>query len=226
MEYQSYCCKICAYLLKDDQKQNQFVLCKVLQEQAKKERDFHSKFSAGDESWVYGYDPGTKQQSSHWKSHPPAIQESWGKWSQTSRACCLFSWTVRQFFRRSFFLQCQPVNQQFCIGVLRVFMEAVGRTCPTSGVCRTGFCIMTTCHATLIHGFFQCLTKKRWWCYLAFVLFHPSLHGLFWFSKIETWLEGWRFKDIMKTNLNHRQPWSTLQNRIFRGVSSCGRDIG
>jgi len=51
-------------------------LCKGLQEQAKKKTDFHSKFRAGDGSWVYGYDPGTKQQSTQWKSHPPAIQES------------------------------------------------------------------------------------------------------------------------------------------------------
>ena len=55
------------------------------------------------ESWFYGYDPGTKQQSSQWKSRPPAVQGSWGSWSQTSRAC-LFSWTVRHFFRRSFLL--------------------------------------------------------------------------------------------------------------------------
>ena len=66
-------CKICAHLLKDDQKQNQFALCKGLQEQAKKERDFHFKFRVGDESWAYSYDPGTKQQSSQWKSHPSAI---------------------------------------------------------------------------------------------------------------------------------------------------------
>ena len=41
--------------------------------------------------------------------------------------------------------------------------------------------------------------NKRWCWYLASVLLHPSLHGLFWFSKIETWLKGWRFKDIVKT---------------------------
>ena len=69
------CCKICAHLLKNYQKQNQLALCKGLQEQAKKERDFHSKFRAGDESWVYGYDPG--QNNNHPSgSHPPATQES------------------------------------------------------------------------------------------------------------------------------------------------------
>ena len=202
--FEADCWKIFTHLLKDDQKQNQIALCKGLQEQAKKEWDFHSKFRVGDESGVYGFNLGTKHQSSQWKSHPPAIRESWGRWSQTSRACCLFSWTVRQFFRRSFFFQCQPVNDQFC-GVLRVFMEAVGRKCLTSGIHKTGCCIMTTRHATWIHGFFQCLTKKRWWWYVACVLLHPSLHGLLWFSKIEeTWLRECRFKDIVKTKLNRR----------------------
>ena len=32
--------------------------------------------------------------------------------------------------QKEFFLHCQPVNQHFCIRVLRVFMEAVGRKCP------------------------------------------------------------------------------------------------
>ena len=73
---------------------------------------------------------------------------------------------------------------------------------------------------------FWCLTKKRWWWYLASVLLHRSLHGLFWFSEVETLLRGWRFKDILKTKLNCRQHWSTSYNRNFRGVSSCGRDAG
>jgi len=74
-KFEADCCKICAHLLKDNQKQNQLALCKRLQEQAKKEGDFLSKFRAGDESWVYGYDPG--HSNSHPSgSHPPAIQES------------------------------------------------------------------------------------------------------------------------------------------------------
>jgi len=73
--FEAACCRIYARLL-DGQTQNQLALCKGLQEQAKKERGFHSKFRAGDKSWVCGYDPGTKQQSSQWKSHPSAIQES------------------------------------------------------------------------------------------------------------------------------------------------------
>jgi len=98
--FEAACCKICACLLKDGQTQNQLALCKGLQEQVKKERGFHSKFRAGDESWACVYSPGTKQQSSQWKSHPPAIQESWGRWSQTSKTMLSVFF---QLFRRSFF---------------------------------------------------------------------------------------------------------------------------
>jgi len=55
---------------------------------------------------------------------------------------------------KELFLQCQPGNQKFCIGVLRVLMEAVARKCPRSGLHRTGYCIMTMCHATRFHSFF------------------------------------------------------------------------
>jgi len=63
-------------------------------------------------------------------------------------------------------------------------MEAVGRKCLTGGVHRTGFCIMTTRHVTQIHGFFQCLTKKKdgvaiwppYFSVLVFVVYSGS-HG-------------------------------------------------
>jgi hypothetical protein len=38
-----------------------------LKEQVRNDPDFLSKVVTGDESWIYGYDPETKQQSSQWK---------------------------------------------------------------------------------------------------------------------------------------------------------------
>jgi len=122
-------------------------LHKGLQEQAKKKTDFHSTFRAGDGSWVYDYDTGIKQHSSHWDSHPPAIQERRQMKSDFKSMLSVFL-NIEAILQKEFFLQCQPVNQQFCIRVLRVLVEAVGRKCPTSGIHRTGCCIMTTCHAT------------------------------------------------------------------------------
>jgi len=63
--------------------------------------------------------------------------------------------------QKEFFLHGQPVNQQLCIGVLSVLVEAVGRKWLTSGLHGTGCCIMITCLATRIHGFFRSLIKIR-----------------------------------------------------------------
>ena len=46
----------------------QLQACFEFQNQLKEDPDFLSKVITGDESWCYGYNPETKQQSSQWKS--------------------------------------------------------------------------------------------------------------------------------------------------------------
>jgi hypothetical protein len=58
-------------LLRNDQKEYHIVFCTELKEQAKSDLNFISIVITGDESWVFGYDPETKQQSSQWKSSTP-----------------------------------------------------------------------------------------------------------------------------------------------------------
>jgi hypothetical protein len=55
-------------LLQNEQKQHRLEVCWELQQQLQEDPNFLSKVVTGDESWVYGYDPETKQQSSQWKS--------------------------------------------------------------------------------------------------------------------------------------------------------------
>jgi hypothetical protein len=55
-------------LLSNDQKEHRVAVCMELKDQARDDPNFISKVITGDESWVYGYDPETKQQSSQWKS--------------------------------------------------------------------------------------------------------------------------------------------------------------
>ena len=40
--------------------------CRNLLDAANCDDDFHKKIITGDKTWVYGYDPETKRQSSHW----------------------------------------------------------------------------------------------------------------------------------------------------------------
>jgi hypothetical protein len=57
-------------LLINDQKQRRVRVnvCLELREKANEGPTFISRIIPGDESWIYGYDPETKQQSSLWKS--------------------------------------------------------------------------------------------------------------------------------------------------------------
>jgi len=51
-----------------DQKQQRVNFCTELRQLASDDETFLSRVIIGDESWVYGYDPDTKRQSSQWKN--------------------------------------------------------------------------------------------------------------------------------------------------------------
>jgi len=56
------------WLLSREQKEFRAAVAQDLLETANNDPDFLKKIITGDESWVYGYDPETKTQSSQWKS--------------------------------------------------------------------------------------------------------------------------------------------------------------
>ena len=58
-------------LLTDDQKQARLSACTDLLQCVEEEPSFLNKVITGDETWVYGYDPETKVQSSVWKTSSP-----------------------------------------------------------------------------------------------------------------------------------------------------------
>jgi histone-lysine N-methyltransferase SETMAR len=53
--------------LSDDQKDHRVSVCRELKQKARYDPNFISNIINGDETWVYGYDSETKQQSSQWK---------------------------------------------------------------------------------------------------------------------------------------------------------------
>ena len=55
-------------LLTDEQKEIRVSVCTELKDRLHADPDFMAKIVNGDESWVYGYDPETKIQSSQWKT--------------------------------------------------------------------------------------------------------------------------------------------------------------
>ena len=55
-------------LLTPEQKEHHVAICEELRQRVLHDPSFMSRITTGDESWVYRYDPETKQQSSQWKS--------------------------------------------------------------------------------------------------------------------------------------------------------------
>jgi hypothetical protein len=51
-------------LLSDDQKIHCISVCREIKQQVRDDPNFISSIITGDETWVFGYDPETKQQSS------------------------------------------------------------------------------------------------------------------------------------------------------------------
>jgi hypothetical protein len=51
----------------NDQKEHCVAVCSELKEQTENDPNFISTIITDDESWVYGFNPETKQQSSKWK---------------------------------------------------------------------------------------------------------------------------------------------------------------
>ena len=75
--------KFVLQLLSQEQKEFHAEVTQDLLETASSDPDFLKKVITRDESWVYGYDPETKAQSSQWKSPvspwPKKMQQSWSK---------------------------------------------------------------------------------------------------------------------------------------------------
>ena len=68
LEMHKVCAKMVPKLLSDDQKQQRVTVCQDIIERFEDEPDLHGRVMIGDESWIFEYDPETKQQSRQWKS--------------------------------------------------------------------------------------------------------------------------------------------------------------
>jgi hypothetical protein len=112
-------------LMSNDQKEYRVAVCSERKEQTENDPNFISTIITGDESWVYGYDPGTKQQSSQWKTPSPQRPKKARQVRSNvkSRLICLFD--TEGIVHKEFVPSGQTVNRNFYCNVLRRLKENV-----------------------------------------------------------------------------------------------------
>jgi len=112
-------------LLTPEQKEHCVAICQELHQRALDDPSFMLRVITGDESWVYGYDPETKQQSSQWKS-PGSPRPKKARQSRSMTKSMLFVFfDIQRIVHHEFAPQDQTVNAGFYCSVLRCLREDI-----------------------------------------------------------------------------------------------------
>jgi len=116
-------------LLSDNQKALCVSVCRELKQQARDNPNFISNIVTGDETWVYGYDPATKQ-SSQWKlPNSPQPKKACQVCSNVKSILIIF-FNIQGTVYKEFVPPGQIVNGNFHCEVLKRLREGIWRKRP------------------------------------------------------------------------------------------------
>jgi len=117
-------------LLTPEQKEHRVAICQELRQRAVDDPSFMSRVITGDESWVYGYDPETKQQSSQWKSPGSPRPKKARQSRRATKSMLIVFFDIRGIVNHEFVPEYQTVNAEFYCNVLRRLREDIRRKRP------------------------------------------------------------------------------------------------
>jgi len=115
-------------ILTADQKE-QRVVCTELRQLTSNDETFLSRVITGDESWDYGYDPETKQQSSQWKSPTSSRPKKARQVKSNVNSMIITFFDVKGIVHKEFVPTGQNVKSRFYCDVLRRLHAHVRRRC-------------------------------------------------------------------------------------------------
>jgi len=122
--------KFVPHLLTDDQREQRQTIARDLFERSCEDVHFLKNIVTGDESWVYGYDPETKQQSSQWKG-PTSPRPKKGRQVQSKTTAILLAFfDFEGIVHYEYAPDGQTINKELYVEVLRRLCESVRRKRP------------------------------------------------------------------------------------------------
>jgi hypothetical protein len=117
-------------LLSDDQKAHHVSVCRELKQQARDDPNFISSIITGDETWVYGYDPETKQQSSQWNSPNSPRPKKARQVRSNVKSMLIVFFDIQGIVHKESVPPGQTVNGTFYCEVLKRLREGIRRKLP------------------------------------------------------------------------------------------------
>jgi hypothetical protein len=103
--------KLVPRLLTQDQTEHRATSCRELLQRAENDATFLPRIITGDESWVYGYDPETKQMSSQWKTPSLPLPKEARQVRSNVKTMLITFFDAEGLVHHEFVLQRQTMNQ-------------------------------------------------------------------------------------------------------------------
>lgn len=117
--------KLVPQLLISEQKENRMNISQELLHHANSDKNYMKTIIKDYETWVYGYDVEMKAQSSQWvNQHSPQPKKAQMNRSNMKSMLIVF-FDCLGVFHQEFVPQCQTVNKEFFVEVLRCLQEDV-----------------------------------------------------------------------------------------------------
>ena len=117
-------------LLTTDQKEDRKFKSSELLERACNDVNFMNNIITGDETWVYGYDPETKQQSSQWKTPTSPTPKKARQVRSKTKVMLLAFYDKEGIVHYEYAPSGQTINKEFYVDVLRRLREDIRRKRP------------------------------------------------------------------------------------------------
>ena len=105
-------------ILTADHKQQRVNICTELRQLTSDDETFTSRVITGDESWVYGYNPETKQQSSQWKSPMSPRPKKAREAKSNVKSMIITFFDIKRIVHKEFVPTGQNVNSGFYCDIL------------------------------------------------------------------------------------------------------------
>lgn len=203
--------------LTDNQKEHRVETCRALKQQLETDPDFLSKVITGDESWCYGYDPETKQQSSQWKTPSSPRPKKCRQVKSNIKTMLICFFDAKGVVHSEFVPPGQTVNQTFYLEVLRRLRNSVRQKRPDLWQTGDWFFHHDNAPAHTAISVTQFLAKNCM-VLLPHAPYSPDLApcDFFLFPRMKRGMKGQRFDNIEEVKKKTREELSAISKDDYK----------